>query len=50
MKDAEVRDLLIYICRQTAVEGANQLLSVPMYCWWCWLWAATDCSGVLLQC
>lgn len=25
------------------------LPSLPMYCWWCWLWAATDCSGVLLQ-
>lgn len=28
----------------------NRLLFIPMYCWWCWLCAATDCSGVLLQC
>lgn len=29
---------------------ANWLQLIPMYCWWCWLCAATDCSGVLLQC
>lgn len=31
-------------------SAGDQPQSVPMYCWWCWLWAATDCSGVLLQC
>ena len=20
-----------------------------MYCWWCWLWAAIACSGVLCR-
>lgn len=28
------------------VGGAHRS---PMYCWWCWLWAAMACSGVLCR-
>lgn len=51
MKDAEVCDLKFdtSVDKQLLREPTSPL-SVPMYCWWCWLWAATDCSGVLLQC